>query len=477
MSSRRNVSRNHRVMRSLTAAVLALAAAPLAPEAFPGDRPPLVEAQQEELVQALDSLGRHTVESGSAVGLGLGVYRDGEPVLSNGYGEADAENGVAATDSTVFRIGSVTKQFTAAAVLRLEEEGALSRDDELTDFLPEYPVRGREVTLHHLLTHTSGIPNYTDLERWQEKWSLELSHEEMLELFQEEPFDFEPGEEFAYSNSGYFLLGLVVEEASGMDYDAYLEETFFEPLELRDTRYCWHEPLIPRRARGYTRAGEEGDVRNAPYIDMGQPYAAGALCSSVRDLARWSEALHGGEVLSPDAYERMTTAVDMPEGARMEYGYGVVLSELQDARRIQHGGGIPGFNAQLAHYPAEDLTVVALANLNGPAADEVAEAAARLALGLEEPEVADEALSTEERRRYVGTYDLEVMEIEVFEEDGELVAQGEGQPSFPLLYQGDHEFRASFDTSVRLVFTVEEERAESVVLHQGGMEFEGPRTR
>lgn len=471
--------------RALPAAALALVLAaaptlPATPIAGAHELGALQASPQSDPAQALDSLGRHAVESGATVGLGLGVYRDGEPVLSEGYGEADAENGIQATDSTVFRVGSVTKQFTAAAVLKLAEEDALSLDDPITAFLSDYPEAGRDITVHHLLNHTAGIPSYTAMESWQELMRRDLDHDEMLELFADEPLDFEPGESFAYSNSGYYVLGLVIEEASGMAYDEYLRETFLEPLDLGDTRYCWESPLIPHRARGYQREeteDEESTIRNADRLSMGQPYAAGALCSSVRDLARWTGALHGGDVLAPESYQRMTTAAEMPEGARMEYAYGLILSDLEGINRIEHGGGIPGFNAQVAYYPDEELTVVALVNLNGPTADEVAESAARLALGVEMPEVADLPLAEEERRRYVGTYDVEVLELEVFEEDGELMAQGEGQPAFRLLYQGDHEFRASFDSAVRLVFTVEEDRAESVTLHQGGMRFEGPRLR
>lgn len=470
--------------RSLPAAALGLALATAALAATPmagaHELDALQASPQDDPVQALDSLAHDAVESGATVGLGLGVYRDGEPVLSEGYGKADVENGVQATDSTVFRVGSVTKQFTAAAILKLGEDGALSLDDPITEFLPDYPEPGRDITVHHLLNHTAGIPNYTDMEAWQELMRHDLGHDEMLDVFADEPLEFEPGESFAYSNSGYYLLGLVIEEASGMAYDAYLQETFFEPLELGDTRYCWESPVIPNRARGYqpAAAGEgENGIRNADPVSMGQPYAAGALCSSVRDLARWTEALHGGEVLAPESYDRMTTAAEMPEGARMEYAYGLILSDLEGIGRIGHGGGIPGFNAQLTYYPDEELTVVTLVNLGGSAADEVAESAGQLVLGVEMPEVEDLPLEEGAPQRYVGTYDVQVLELEIFEEDGELMAQGEDQQAFRLLYQGDHEFRASFDPSVRLVFAVEDDRAESVTLHQAGAQFEGPRLR
>ncbi|TVP53823.1 MAG: class A beta-lactamase-related serine hydrolase, partial [Gemmatimonadales bacterium] len=202
--------------------------------------------------QALDSLGQATVDSGRSVGLGLGVFHAGEPVFSEGFGWADLEHRVPVTDSTVFRIGSVTKQFTAAAILRLAEEGALSLDDELTRFLPDYPTGDHPITVRHLLNHTSGIPNYTALgAAWLSGITLDRSHDEMLALFQDEPLDFEPGQRFAYSNSGYYLLGMVIEEVTGRPYDEFMEEDIFEPLGLRDTSYCWERPIVARRARGY----------------------------------------------------------------------------------------------------------------------------------------------------------------------------------------------------------------------------------
>ncbi len=446
--------------------------------------PAILEARQAapaDQTQALDSLARALVESEATIGLGLGVYRGGEPLISDGFGYADLENGVPATDSTVFRIGSVTKQFTAAAILRLAEEDHLSLDDELTRFLPDYPVGDRRVTLHQLLNHTSGIPSYTGLgERWQAGITLDRSHEELLALFQDEPFDFEPGEGFAYNNSGYYLLGMVIEEVTGQAYDEYLRETFFDPLELRDTSYCWQDRVIPHRARGYQR--EEGELRNAAPLSMTQPFAAGALCSSVRDLAAWDQALRAGEVVSPESYRRMTTPEGLPEGAGMQYGYGLIRGALEGVPKVEHGGGINGFNALLSHYPDHELTVVALVNLNGPAANQAAEAAARISLGLKEDEVADLPLSSEDRARFLGRYEIEVLPTTIFEEGEHLMAQGEGQPPFRLLYQGErdpgeHEFRAEVDPSIRLVFTVRDGRAEVLTIHQAGMQFQGPRQR
>lgn len=351
------------------------------PEAGFASAPRAPQEVASATAQSLDSVAAAAVESGRTVGLAMGVYRGGEPIVSKGYGLADVENGVPVTDSTVFRIGSITKQFTAAAILGLEEEGSLSLDDDLTEILPDYPTGGRTITIHQLLNHTSGIKSYTSLgHRWQKVQPLDLSHEELLALFQDEPLDFEPGEGWAYNNSGYYLLGMILEEVTGLGYDEYLEESIFAPLGLQDTSYCWERPIIPRRARGYQGSGD--DIRNADPLSMTQPGAAGALCSSVRDLARWERALRMGEVISADSYQRMVTPRGIPWYAPRRYGYGLEVGELEGEERVVHGGGIPGFNAMLAYYPGEDLTIVTLSNLNGPAAAQVAEAAARIELGL-----------------------------------------------------------------------------------------------
>lgn len=381
MRHRRFMSRQLRhdaARRSLGAALV------LAGLGLPGCRAASSAATQEAtfVAAALDSVAAAAVASGQTVGLALAIHVGGEPVLSKGYGLADLENGVPVTDSTAFRIGSVTKQFTAAAILRLEQEGQLSLDDDLTRFLPDYPTGGRAITVRQLLNHTSGIRSYTDLgERWHSLERLDLSQEELLALFKDEPFDFEPGEAWAYNNSAYYLLGMIIEEVTGKGYDDYLEEAFFGPLGLKDTSYCWEGVIIPRRARGYMRAGAE--IRNADPLSMTLPGAAGALCSSARDLARWEAALRTGEAVSLESYGRMITPEGLPESAPMRYGYGLVLSELEGNERVSHRGGIHGFNSLLAHYPGEDLTVVALVNLNGPAADQMAEVAARIVLGLE----------------------------------------------------------------------------------------------
>ena len=218
----------------------------------------------------------------------VAVVKDGRLVLARGYGYADLENSVPASAETIYRLGSITKQFTSLAIMQLAEAGKLSVDDELTKFLPDYPVQGHKVTIHQLLNHTSGIKSYTSLPNFFRTARQDLSHGDMLALFKDLPFDFEPGIKMQYNNSGYYLLGLVIEKASGQSYAEYLTEHIFRPLGMHATRYGDTRPLIPHRAQGYKRS--LGELVNDDPISMTAPFAAGALVSNVLDLVKWHQA-------------------------------------------------------------------------------------------------------------------------------------------------------------------------------------------
>jgi CubicO group peptidase (beta-lactamase class C family) len=324
--------------------------------------------------ERVDSLAAAAMVSGQLPGLQIGVARGGKVILARGYGLADIENGVPATSRTVYRIGSVTKQFTAAAIMQLVDEGRISLDDEITRFLPDFPTQGHRVTVHHLLTHTSGIKSYTSLPAWQKGMSLDMSHDELVGIFKNEPFDFAPGEQWRYNNSGYYLLGMIVEKASGQAFDDYLDEHIFRPNGMSGSSYCHERTIIPNRAEGYEH--QDGKLVNDGAISMNTPGGAGALCSTVTDLIRWTQALSAGRVVSPASYRKMITpasfgdggtAIGRPGSAGGEtgYGYGLMISKLDGHRRIAHGGGINGFRTTLAHYPDDELVVTVLINADG----------------------------------------------------------------------------------------------------------------
>jgi D-alanyl-D-alanine carboxypeptidase len=335
-----------------------------------------------ELVARIDSLAEATLRDGPVAGLTIGVKRGGDLLMVKGYGVADIENSVPMTAETVYRIGSLTKQFTAAAVMQLVEAGLIGLDDPMTRYLPNYPTQGHEVSIRHLLTHTSGIKSYTSLGDafWLKAGLLDLSHAEMLELFQDEPFDFAPGEAYRYNNSGYYLLGMIIEEVSGESYEGYLGTHLFGPLGLSRSSYCHEAQIIRGRAEGYEPGA--GWLLNDGSISMNTPGAAGALCSTVPDLLSWTTALRSGRVVPAASYQAMATSGLLNDGSATGYGFALDVAPLGEHSRVAHTGGINGFSTVMAHYPESGLDIVVLSNTGGGAPGQVEDRIARWALGM-----------------------------------------------------------------------------------------------
>ena len=453
-------SRRSRLARVPAAAVvLALAAGavgtPAAAQSRTAARPPVAQ-----LAAAVDSLA-DSVTAGPVVGMSVAIARGPELLLSEGYGLADKEANTPATARSVYQIGSVTKQFTAAAVMRLVEEGRISLDDEITKYLPDFPAQGKTVTVRHLLNHTSGIRSYTGFMPLTDSMSVAFIYDSI----KAQPFDFEPGTDFRYNNSGYLMLGLVLERVTGRPYPALMQEWFFTPLEMNDTRYCGEGGVAPPAGH---RPGLMGAKMRVPPVDMRVPFAAGALCSTAPDLARWTWALATGKVVTPASYAAMTAGTTLSTGRQVTYGYALVADTAHGRVMIHHGGGIPGFVSEMAYFPADSTIVVVLSNTETNVGT-IAERVHQAAFGIQPEPVKDLAIDPAEAARLLGTYALGStgIDIRVFEEDGRLMSQGTNQPSFRLLWQGGAEYRASFDTNVRLVFG-EGSPAGEFTLHQGG---------
>lgn len=305
--------------------------------------------QAEEYMQAMTQRGEF---SGAVL-----LSRAGRVLHSAGYGLADREHGVANTPHTKFRLGSITKQFTSLAVLVLEEQGKLSVHDPLHEHLPYSPDHWREITIHHLLNHTSGLGNLADIPGCQETTArLPLSVRELVETFRETPLEFRAGSRYRYSNSGYFLLGDIIEHASGVPYETFLQEHIFGPLHMADSGYEHYKAILANRAAGYCK--EAGEWVRATYLDMGFPFAAGALYSTVEDLYRWNQALLAGRLISADAHTRMTTITPLLS----TYGYGLSMGREHNRRTVEHAGGINGFRANFVRFPDESACVIVLSN-------------------------------------------------------------------------------------------------------------------
>jgi CubicO group peptidase (beta-lactamase class C family) len=318
-----------------------------------------------DLVAALDSAVSAHVQEDLVAGVSVAVVRATDTLMLRGYGLADLEWDTPTPADAVgtYEIGSMTKQFTAAAILALVEEGKLDLEAPFTDYLPEFNTGGYQVSLRRLLDHTSGIKGYTELPFFEELAMKKLPRDTLVSLVEAEPFDFEPGTALIYNNSAYFLLGLIIEEVSGQSYEEYLEARFFSPLGMEDTYYCSERAVREHRVHGYD-ASPEGLVRKG-YLDHTWPYAAGSLCSSVRDLVRWNQALHGGEVLSAESYRALITPRPLLDGTPTRYAMGLGVRGSGRHRVIAHGGGINGFLSDGRYYPEERLIIVVLQNSTG----------------------------------------------------------------------------------------------------------------
>ncbi len=319
-----------------------------------------------ELEARIDALARQTVADGIAAGLMVAVGEQGKPTYQCGYGLANIEWNASVTPDTVFRVGSITKQFAAAGVLLLAEENKLSLDDKFSRYFPDFP-RGDQITLRQLMNHTSGIHSYPGpTERSIVRVGIPVP--EMVKHIAGLGYDFSPGTRWDYSNSGYFLIGAVIEQVSGQTFRDFAQQRLFTPLGLTSTAVDRNDEIVPRRASAYFRdSANKGVYENADYIHMSVPHAAGGMRSTAADLIKWTAALHSGRVLSDTSYKEMTTPASVLGQEDAKYGLGLHLREQQGHRLINHDGGIEGFEASVTYVVDTSTTVVVLANTQGGA--------------------------------------------------------------------------------------------------------------
>ncbi|HEX7880999.1 MAG TPA: serine hydrolase domain-containing protein, partial [Candidatus Eisenbacteria bacterium] len=367
----------------------------------PAARPGVVHAAPAAAIPSDDALGARLdaylkpmfpADKPGAVVL---VARNGKPIYRKAFGMADMATRTSLTPESVLRIGSVTKQFTAAAILRLEETGKLKVTDPIEKWLPDFPLSGHTVTIENLLTHTSGIKGYTEVPAWAARMNEEMTTQQVVDFFKNEPFLFEPGTNWAYSNSGYFLLGMIIEKASGMPYKDYLQQEIFGPLRMTHSGYGDRNPTFPGEARGYAMDGDK--VVPAEPLSMSSPYAAGALVSSVDDLLEWDNAIATDRLLHPNSSKAMWTPFKQVSGKTSGYGYGWLMGEYEGHPIQEHNGGINGFTCHAMRLPEDKLYVVVLTNSDQPPADPgyIALTLASEALGRPMPQPGDFILAPE----------------------------------------------------------------------------------
>ena len=370
-------------------------------------------------------------------GMAVLLARGDEVLYRGACGSANLELGVPLSADQVFRIGSVTKQFAAAAALKLAEAGKLSLDDPLTKFVPGYPG-GDKVSVRMLLNHTSGIRSYTDVPGVMDgpQIKLDLTTAALIDSFKAEKPDFAPGEGWHYNNSGYVLLGAVIEAASGKPWHVYMDEAFFKPLGMRHTRYGnQHDRMIPGHVDGYSR--KDDAWARAGYLSMTQPHAAGALVSTVDDLLKWNRALHEGKLLQDASYRAMITPVG--KAVDSNYGFGISTGTLRGVPQLQHGGGIHGFSSYLLYIPGSDVSAAVLYNADGgrpgmQGVSTIANVLAAYAIGKPYPEKKAIAVDAATLKQYEGVYRVDkdvARTLRVV--DGKLTSQRTGGEVFALL--------------------------------------------
>jgi CubicO group peptidase (beta-lactamase class C family) len=423
---------------------------------------------QTESVARMEQVVQSYVPSKKFMGSVL-VAQDGRILLDKSYGFANLEWEIPNTSTTKFRLGSITKQFTAASILLLEERGKLKVEDPVKKYMPNAPAAWDKITIFHLLTHTSGIPSFTSFSDFESKEAQPMTPEKLVAWFRDKPLEFEPGEKWNYSNSGYILLGYLLEKISGQSYSDFVQQNIFTPLGMKDSGYDSNSAIIAHRAAGYA-PGNDGPV-NAGFVHMSIPFSAGALYSTTEDLLRWEQGLFGGKVLKPESLAKMTTPF------KQDYAFGLGVATRNGHKVIAHNGGIEGFNTSLAYYPDDKLVVAVLANLNGGAADALAEKLAqvvhgeKVVLATERKEI---TVSPDVLKQYVGTYELApTFNIVVTLETDHLEAQATNQQKIPVFAESPSMFFYKV-VDAQLEF-VKNEKGEvtNLVLHQGGRDVKG----
>jgi len=426
-----------------------------------------VQAQDLKRLEALvDTAVANDHFSGTVL-----VAKGDRVLLDKGYGSANLEWNIPNAPSTKFRLGSVTKQFTAASVLLLQERGKLSVTDPVSKYLSDLPAAWSKITIFQLLNHTSGIPNFTAAKEYESIEPFSKKPMEVVALVKDKPLEFESGSRFNYSNTGYVLLGALIEKVSGESYDAFLRKNIFDPLGMKDSGYDWNATVLPNRAAGYAR-GKNG-VTNASYINMSVPQGAGALYSTTGDLLRWQRALYEGKLLSPASLEAMTTPY------QSGYGFGLGIQQKDGGKEVGHGGGIPGFATEVHYRMGDKISVIVLSNFQGSQLEALTAgltATARGAAYVLPSERKDIALSAEQMAAIAGTYTMpDGRRLWLRTANGGMTTQLQGQDPLPIYAESaDKLFLRKIDAQLELNRDAAG-KVEAVTLMQGGRNMRLPR--
>ena len=421
----------------------------------------------DELDAYMKALEKHQNFHGSVL-----VAKEGKVLLNQGYGFADLKENTQNKPQTRFAIGSMTKQFTAMAIMQLNEKDLLNVEDKVSKYLPDLP-NGDLITIHNLLTHTSGLVNYTDL---NEFLGLDLDNKDPMvavNLIKDMPLEFKPGEEFRYSNTNYVLLGIIIEKVTGMPFEDYLEKNIFTPLNMMNTGICYGKNNELHHATPYT-----GYLEVVPIDDklvLTQTYGAGNMYSTIEDLYRWDRALKTEKLVKKETMDKIFKEhIALPEVG--SYGYGWMIADTDMGKKISHGGNTMGFSSNIARYPDEDLVVIILTNNGYYNTEDLTDTLTSIAFNkdYEMPEVLEEIKIKDPNLydSYVGKYEfLNGTYMDIFKKDNRLYAQVTGQDAFEIFPQTNSKFFAK-SVDARFEFIANDKGiATELVFEQLGMKF------
>ncbi|AXT19450.1 DUF3471 domain-containing protein [Flavobacteriaceae bacterium AU392] len=393
-------------------------------------------------------------ESGATVLVGKG----GKTIYRKAFGLSNLELETKMKPENVFEIGSITKQFTAIAILMLEEQGKLKVTDNITKYISDYPTQGATITIHNLLNHTSGIKDYTSMENFIKLVRTDMSPTELIDVFKNEPMDFRPGERFLYSNSGYVLLGHIIEIVSGQSYEGFIEKYIFDKIEMSSSTYGKTKQIIKNRASGYQQNGN--DYVNSEYLSLTLAYAAGALMSNIDDLYKWQKALNTNQLITRKSYEKAINGSTLNNGEHITYGYGLDTNNIQGSKSISHNGSTLGYATMGIYMPEEDVFVSVLTNCDCKSPDAIANKIAALVIGKPFPNKEDAIVLNENQlKKWVGAYEFEGSIIRHITLKGkQLFSQKEGSTNVEIYPMTASNFIFDGGTTVYDFYTENEKR-------------------
>lgn len=365
-------------------------------------------------------------------GASILIAKDGKPIYQKAFGVSNLELEIPMSTKNVFEIGSITKQFTAVAILMLEEQGKLDITDEITKYIPDYPTQETTITIHHLLNHTSGIKSYTSMPSFRALARTDMTPTELIDVFKNEPMDFKPGEQFLYNNSGYILLGHIIEVVTGESYEDFIEKNIFKKANMLSSHYGKMSQIIKHRASGYQQ--NDDDYVNANYLSLTLPYAAGSLMSTTEDLLKWQNAISANAFIKRNTLDKAINGSKLNSGEDIPYGYGWIKGNINGSTTVEHSGGIFGYTTNGIFLPEENIYVIGLSNCNCGNIGAVTTNIAAMAIGKPFPKREDAiTLSDDELKKWVGAYEFEGNIIRhITLKNNQLYSQREGSTNLEI---------------------------------------------